>query len=679
MGTDGGFVFEVIGGNDFNYTITNGPTVIIDQGTPNSPIAIPNLPADLWVIEVSELNNADCKSLATANIQGGNFDLQATFDTTFASECGVNNGSIVLNVTYPDALNITTDQGTVPNQFTNSVTISDLYDGIVNITVSDANSNCSEVYQIELPNMPNPQIEASDYTIVDLTCPSDSGAIMSNVGVEFSITELDGTLITETPWINAPADTFWLHLEDGYCLDSVEVIIDGPPAYVVEQVVVNESCIGTDGSIVLDVTGSNPGGYVYFWPNGESNTDTAFDLSAGSYAVTIEDGIGCEHVENVFVDSPNGDCEDCDFIFFTDTIFVDIAGVATEICLPTPLTIQQFDKYDLNLDGNPFTASVNECDDKASFYPYNPLLGSGYTPFIFRLDEWLVNADSNTPIFEFTSIFELVDRMNQADPAGNWVVDTSQMLIIGGNPNNQYGSMVLNHTPSNGIVSLEPGSTVVFNPSITVNYEREHILIAFDPLNPNCSDTLIINLLTDNMPTPDSIFITVEVGATQDTCLDISELGILESINNECLSFTNNAQWISYGDECITVEGMDEGSDEFCLVLCDDNGLCDTTYVIVEVQDGGTDIQVLTGFSPNGDGINDFFKIGNIEDHPRNDVAVFNRWGNRVYKKKKYTNTDPWRGEYNNQILPDGTYFYLLDVEVDGEMKSMKGYVQIRR
>ena len=116
------------------------------------------------------------------------------------------------------------------------------------------------------------------------------------------------------------------------------------------------------------------------------------------------------------------------------------------------------------------------------------------------------------------------------------------------------------------------------------------------------------------------------------------------------------------------------------MVLCNDNGICDTTFVIVEVEDnGGTEIEIMTGFSPNGDGVNDFFKITNIDDHPVNDVAVFNRWGNRVYKKKQYSNDDPWRGEYENQILPDGTYFYLLDVEVEGEMKSMKGFVQIRR
>jgi gliding motility-associated-like protein len=294
------------------------------------------------------------------------------------------------------------------------------------------------------------------------------------------------------------------------------------------------------------------------------------------------------------------------------------------------------------------------------------------------MDEWTIGG--NSPMsFEFSSLVELVANMNLIDPTGNWVIDTTSMVIFGGNPNTQYGTMAFTHIPSGSILSYDPGSSQVFTPSIFVNDDREHMLIAVDPNNPDCADTLIINLLDGNMPTNDTIYITVEVGETQDTCLDVSELGTLESISNECISLTNNAQWLANGNECISVEGLSEGPDEFCMVLCDNNGLCDTTYVIVNVIDGSTEIDIATGFSPNGDGVNDYFKIDNIEHHPNNDIAVFNRWGNQVYQRDRYDNSNPWRGEYEGQILPDGTYFYLLDVEVDGQMKSYKGYVQIRR
>jgi gliding motility-associated-like protein len=379
----------------------------------------------------------------------------------------------------------------------------------------------------------------------------------------------------------------------------------------------------------------------------------------------------------VVVDAPNDDeCDDCDFIFFTDTVYVELAGNSTEICLPTTLSVTQFSNFALALDGSAYNEIIEECDENAVFYPYSVL--DGYSPYSFRMDEWTIGG--NSPMsFEFSSLVELVANMNLIDPTGNWVIDTTSMVIFGGNPNTQYGTMAFTHIPSGSILSYDPGSSQVFTPSIFVNDDREHMLIAVDPNNPDCADTLIINLLDGNMPTNDTIYITVEVGETQDTCLDVSELGTLESISNECISLTNNAQWLANGNECISVEGLSEGPDEFCMVLCDNNGLCDTTYVIVNVIDGSTEIDIATGFSPNGDGVNDYFKIDNIEHHPNNDIAVFNRWGNQVYQRDRYDNSNPWRGEYEGQILPDGTYFYLLDVEVDGQMKSYKGYVQIRR
>ena len=114
-------------------------------------------------------------------------------------------------------------------------------------------------------------------------------------------------------------------------------------------------------------------------------------------------------------------------------------------------------------------------------------------------------------------------------------------------------------------------------------------------------------------------------------------------------------------------------------VDCDDNGLCDTTYIIVDVIDGSDEIAVFTAFSPNDDGVNDFFQIRNIELYPNNKLTVYNRWGNRVYRKKGYTNNNPWTGRYKSTLLTDGTFYYILEVEVNGVMETMTGYVYIRR
>jgi gliding motility-associated-like protein len=82
---------------------------------------------------------------------------------------------------------------------------------------------------------------------------------------------------------------------------------------------------------------------------------------------------------------------------------------------------------------------------------------------------------------------------------------------------------------------------------------------------------------------------------------------------------------------------------------------------------------VNNAFSPNSDGINDYWVIRNIELYPDNEVIVLNRWGNEIYTMKNYDNT--WDGSK----LSEGTYFYILKVDLCGEPATLNGYVTIIR
>ncbi len=90
------------------------------------------------------------------------------------------------------------------------------------------------------------------------------------------------------------------------------------------------------------------------------------------------------------------------------------------------------------------------------------------------------------------------------------------------------------------------------------------------------------------------------------------------------------------------------------------------------------------GFTPNGDGINDFFYIEDIEDYPNNTVQIFNRWGNKVFEIAGYNNQDRiWTSEsnfgivYGDKRVPDGTYYYLIDLG-DGSA-PLSGFVVISK
>lgn len=90
-------------------------------------------------------------------------------------------------------------------------------------------------------------------------------------------------------------------------------------------------------------------------------------------------------------------------------------------------------------------------------------------------------------------------------------------------------------------------------------------------------------------------------------------------------------------------------------------------------------LRISEAFTPDGDGINDTWFIGNIENYPNAMIKVFSRWGREVFfSPGNYQNN--WNGIYKNnkEPLPDASYFYVIDLENDGEM-DLNGWVFISR
>lgn len=131
-----------------------------------------------------------------------------------------------------------------------------------------------------------------------------------------------------------------------------------------------------------------------------------------------------------------------------------------------------------------------------------------------------------------------------------------------------------------------------------------------------------------------------------------------------------------------TVIGNDDVDLE--LIIQDVNGCYEDTYRFF-VQSVSDSLVVPNIFSPNGDGINDEFRIFTEIDLEQTDMIniksfrVYNRWGQEVYRGNGPLAR--WDGTNNGKPAPSEVYIYhiVVDVLKAGRQEELKGQVTLVR
>lgn len=440
-------------------------------------------------------------------------------------------------------------------------------------------------------------------------------------------------------------------------LENTELTINAIPTQ-------STDCDNPNGSICLEITGGISPYSI------SANAGTVMEsciefLSNQTVSITLTDSVGCQiSTEVIMEDNCN---EDCDLIT-PDNITVDAFNGNATLCLPTEgLDLEEFI---FTLNGETFTPTIGECPNQYVLYLFSFVLESGEAPY--RIVSW----NYGTGIMEdteFSTFGELTDLMNNALPAANWELNEDDSTIRGFRSNTNIGPLNIEHIGTGSSFELPLSGANVAYQSIDIEATTDQMLVVTDPLN-NCIDSVLLTINNQEIESQnDTIYLTAFLNTTlMDVCLDTTQFtGILEGLTvctpaengmievqtMSCLNYQPNLDYL--------------GDDQFCITLCDENGICQTTIFIVEVITN--ELIIYNGFSPNGDGVNDVFFIRNIELFPNNKLSIYNRWGNRVYRTEEYRNT--YSGDFDGKDLPDGTYFYMLEINED----MHTGYLHLKR
>ncbi len=198
-----------------------------------------------------------------------------------------------------------------------------------------------------------------------------------------------------------------------------------------------------------------------------------------------------------------------------------------------------------------------------------------------------------------------------------------------------------------------PAITGSWFPSIITSNVVGNGIYKFTPDAGQCAVSKDITINTKALP----IF-----GITQECKGPSYTLDIVPVLTNATFSWQNSADLTPNGSSAV-VSALGSYTCAITVNGCTKSVTFNVTNVTCEIQ---------KGISPNGDLKNDEFDLSTLNVKQ---LDIFNRFGSIVYSKTSYSKE--WVGQSNaNEVLPDGTYYYVVELG-DGTTKT--GWVYINK
>jgi gliding motility-associated-like protein len=292
FGGNTGAAYVTATGGTTPYTYTWSPNV----STVDSAV---NLAAGTYTVTVHDAGG--CSGTSSFTITQPPTALSAT-NTTVPDACGSNTGKVYITSSGGTPAYIYTWS---PNVSTNDSAIN-LANGTYLVTVTDAN-HCTAAVSATIGVVAGPTVSLSSQQNVSCNGGTNGKIITTVSGGTGPFTYTWSPAVsTKDSAVNLAQGTYTVTVKDANnCTSTLTVTITQPGPFVVTDTVTSAYCGNNNGKILFNVSGATPG-YTYTWSPNVSTTDSAVNLAAGNYSVTVKDANNCTSIGSATVTSIAG-------------------------------------------------------------------------------------------------------------------------------------------------------------------------------------------------------------------------------------------------------------------------------------------------------------------------------------------------------------------------------------
>ena len=423
------------------------------------------------------------------------------------------------------------------------------------------------------------------------------------------------------------------------CTGTVSVMLDDPPLIIANPTITNVSCNGlSDGTITVNPIGVNSF-YTYQWGANANNqtTQTAIDLPLGTYSITITDDQDCEMDTMIMITEP-------------DPLFLSLE------------------------------ATVNPCSED-SLGVIVPTVSGGTTPYFYQWSNGQTSTSASglgNGVYSVTVIdandCEIVDSIEIATPMPLWAIVSADSVQCFGD--------------ANGSITIEPqGGSAPYSYSLdSINYGGASTMIG---LTAGYYSVYVQDVngcvwtIGKEVPSPEEFMVFT---AADSLFMELGDSVRLFSSWENGRGFVEMFWTAPYEGTlscvCPAPWAAPDFTTDYELYGIDEYG-CEDTDQLRVVVDKPRGVFVPTGFTPNGDGVNDeLFVFGRIGTKVVT-YRIYDRWGERVFESVDYLVNDEsraWDGNFRSKPSPAGVYQWMVEVEfLDGITEVFYGHTTLIR